>query len=261
MLPAGLPMTRRAAIVFYRAMLAQAAERGEADLREARRWLCRNDLFYLLVVVLRRRDINRDWLFARCREVQAEPNGCLDLWSREHYKSTIITWGLTIQDILASHGEKPEARYGGREITVGIFSHTRPIAKAFLVQIKREFEDNGELKGLFPDILWSKPEAGAPKWSEDGGLIVRRRTNLRARLRRGTGGNTSEGVFSLRCRRDAKAWSEWKRKGLGRRGENDMFIEMGGFGCGHTWQFEWSVTDDCPVELVRLDAQVTLLGE
>lgn len=106
------------------------------------------------------------WIFARCREVQAEPNGYLDLWSREHYKSTVITYAKTIQDILNDSG-----------ITIGIFSHTRPIAKGFLRQIKREFEMNEFLKGLFPDILWENPQKESPKWSEDDGLIVKRASN------------------------------------------------------------------------------------
>ena len=38
------------------------------------------------------------------------------------------------------------------EITVGIFSHTRPIAKAFLDQIKNELQDNILLKE-FQDIV------------------------------------------------------------------------------------------------------------
>lgn len=172
----GLPDTRSGSIRFYRVLLEGATKSGPDAMRKARRWLCRNDLFYLVTVGLARKDINRDWLFARCREVQAEPNGRLDLWAREHYKSTIITWGLTIQDILASHGEEPKARYGGREATVGIFSHTRPVAKAFLKQIKVELENNRGLRELFPDVLWGD---GAPEatWSEDGGLVVRRKTN------------------------------------------------------------------------------------
>ena len=62
-------------------------------------------------------------------------------------------------------------------ITVGIFSHTRPIAKAFLKQIKREFETNDRLKGWFPDILFADPAKDSPKWSEDEGIIVKRVSN------------------------------------------------------------------------------------
>lgn len=98
----------------------------------------------------------------------------MDLWAREHYKSTIITFGKTIQDILASHGEEPIL---GQELTFGIFSHTRPLAKGFLRQIKQEFEKNEILKDLFPDVLWQNPHKDSPKWSEDDGISVIRKSN------------------------------------------------------------------------------------
>lgn len=128
--------------------------------------LC-HDLFYLLVYGMGRKDMDKDWLFARCREVQQSPNNHLDLWAREHYKSTIITIGLTILNVL----QDPN-------ITVGIFSHTRPIAKAFLRQIKREWETNLLLQAYYPCITPpEKGEARTRTWSEDGGLIVRREGN------------------------------------------------------------------------------------
>lgn len=130
------------------------------------RGLCQTDLYFLLVNGLRRTDADKDWCFERCREVQESPNGHLDLWAREHYKSTIITFALTIQDIL-----------NDPELTVGIFSHTRPIAKGFLRQIKREFETNDLLKQLFPDILYADPKSESPKWSEDEGIVVKRKGN------------------------------------------------------------------------------------
>lgn len=138
------------------------------------RTLCRTDLFYLLRFVLNRYDIDHPWLFQRCREVEADPNGYLDLWAREHYKSTIITFGKTIQDILASHGDDP---IYDKELTFGIFSHTRPQAKGFLRQIKQEFERNVLLKQLFPEILYLEPQKSAPKWSEDEGISVKRSGN------------------------------------------------------------------------------------
>lgn len=119
--------------------------------------------------------------------VEARPVSCIQVDSADGlyvigchhvvtHNSTVITWGLTIQDILASHGNEPEPRYNGREVTVGIFSHTRPIAKAFLKQIKIELENNPALKELFPDVLWVG-EAPQATWSEDGGIIVRRSSN------------------------------------------------------------------------------------
>lgn len=110
--------------------------------------------------------MENDWIFARCREVQASPDGHLDLWSRGHYKSSILTFGLTIQDIL-----------NNPEITVGIFSHTRPIAKGFLRQLKREFESNEWLKALFPEIFYANPQKESPKWGEDDGIVVKRKGN------------------------------------------------------------------------------------
>jgi len=145
----------------------KAAEKYGADyVRDVEARIGRLDLFLLLVRLLRRPDLNKDWLFERCREVQANPNGYLDLWAREHGKSSIITFGLTIQDIL-----------NDPEITIGIFSHTRPIAKAFLRQIKTEFEGNAILKDRYRDVLWQEPRRESPKWSEDDGIIVKRKGN------------------------------------------------------------------------------------
>jgi predicted phage terminase large subunit-like protein len=127
---------------------------------------CRTDLYFLLRYGLKRKDCQNQWVYERCVEVQAEPDGRLDLWFREGYKSTIITFALTIQDILKDP-----------EITIGLASHTRPIAKAFLRQIKGEFERNDTLKGWFPDILWANPVKESPKWSEDDGIVVKRTSN------------------------------------------------------------------------------------
>lgn len=93
------------------------------------------------------------------------------------HNSTIITFGKTIQDILGSHGDDPLPKYGGREWTFGIFSFNRPIAKGFLKQIKRELEENNYLKRLFSDVLYDNPQKESPKWSEDDGLIVKRKSN------------------------------------------------------------------------------------
>ena len=134
-------------------------------MKEARR-KCRTDLHWLLVHGLNRKDCDNAWVKARCEEVQANPDGYLDLWARGHYKSTIITFALNIQNILIDP-----------EVTIGIFSHTRPIAKAFLRQIKQEFETNQKLKEWFPDILYTDPRAESPKWSEDEGITVKRQSN------------------------------------------------------------------------------------
>lgn len=139
---------------------------GSGELHQLYRTLALGDLFFLITVIFGRADADRDWLYERCTEMQANPDGYLDLWFRESYKSTIITYALTIQDIL-----------NDPDVTVGIFSYNRPTAKAFLRQIKREFEVNELLKDLFPEILWKNPSSEAPKWSEDEGIVVRRKSN------------------------------------------------------------------------------------
>jgi phage terminase large subunit-like protein len=165
----------------YTAIL-KALNDCEEDERVAHmRYLARTDLWFLLRYVLNRPDLEStekkgDWLFARCVEVQSEPDGYLDLWSREHFKSTLITFAKTIQDILASHGEDPLPQWKDTTLTVGIFSHTRPNAKKFLKQIKEEFETNQLLQHLFPDILYENPSKEASKWTEEA-ICVKRSTN------------------------------------------------------------------------------------
>lgn len=159
-------ITRTQRNEFYDDVFADAKREGPDQQKALMRELGLTDLFYLLVRLLNRKDLDRDWLFDRCMEVQRKPNGYLDLWAREHYKSTIITFGLTIQDLL-----------NDPELTIGIFSFTRPIAKTFLRQIKTEFETNRALIDLYPDILWTNPQKQAPKWAEDDGLVLRRKGN------------------------------------------------------------------------------------
>ena len=157
-------LSMRDTISYWDALEAEGRKAGK--LNQVVRLLVRSDLFYMLARVCKRVDMLNDFAFARCREVEASPNGHLDLWAREHFKSSIITFGLTIQDIL----KDPET-------TFGIFSHTRPIAKAFLRQIMRELESNKTLHAAFPDILWGEDVRQAPKWSEDDGIIVKRNSN------------------------------------------------------------------------------------
>lgn len=135
---------------------------------EAQRRLIRADRYYLLVQILNRKDALHPWIYERCREVEKDPDGYIDIWSREHYKSTIITYAGAIQEILKDP-----------EITIGIFSHTAPIAKGFLSQIKIEFETNQKLRSLFSDIMWDDPARESPSWSLDRGLTLKRSSNPR----------------------------------------------------------------------------------
>mgnify|MGYP003587702868 CR=1 FL=1 len=140
---------------FYRHVQAQGPE--------AIQWLVLRDRYFLLTCVLGRKDAANRWCFDRCREVERDTDGFLDLWSRFHYKSTIITLAGAIQEILRDP-----------DVTIGILSYNKRLAEKFVDQIRRELE-NPVLTGLFPDILWERP----PKinWSTQNGLIVKRRSN------------------------------------------------------------------------------------
>jgi hypothetical protein len=124
------------------------------------------DRFFLLVQIFGRKDVLHPWLYARCREVESNPDGFLDIWAREHYKSTIITYAGVIQEVL-----------NNPDITIGIFSHTKGIARAFLRQIKQELESNSKLKMLFPDVLYDNPAEESLLWSLDNGIVVKRKSN------------------------------------------------------------------------------------
>lgn len=130
-----------------------------------------SDRYFLLTALLNRPDALHPWLYDRAREVQAAPDGHLDLWAREHYKSTIITLTGIIQEVLRDP-----------EITIGIFSEKKGVSVPFLKQVKQEFERQSHigappaLVDLYPDVLWDTPESEAPTWTQEA-LIVRRKTN------------------------------------------------------------------------------------
>lgn len=128
--------------------------------------LGRVDRFFLLVWLLNRPDANKEWVYQRCREVEAAPDGYLDLWARFHFKSSLITTAGIIQEI----AKNPE-------ITIGIFSHSNKVARKFLGQIKIELESNRRLYTAYPEVLYESPEKESPRWSEERGIIVKRKGN------------------------------------------------------------------------------------
>lgn len=173
----------------YDQTLALYAETFPALTDADFRYLGCVDRFFLFTHILGRHDGYHPWLFERCREVELSPDYHLDLWAREHYKSSLITYAGVIQEIL-----------NNPEITIGVFSFNKKIASRFVAQIKREFESNFDLTALYPDICWIKPRTEAPQWSE-AAFTVRRQGNPKEATVEGHGlvdGQPTSRHFKLR---------------------------------------------------------------
>ena len=146
-------------------LLQEADETGSRDSVE--RTLILNDIYYLGLFILNIDKMYSEtvgdtivfhpWIFNRCREVQEDPEFHIDIWAREHFKSTIITLLKTVQDILRDP-----------EIAICIFSYNQKIASKFVSQIKNALE-NKRLRQLFPDIIPEDTGSGKYTYIDDEG--------------------------------------------------------------------------------------------
>ena len=153
--------------------LTKAAARGADELMQVKRHLCQTELFYLGFFVLgikkmyseivtdyetgEQVEVYHPWIFNRCKEVESEPDFRIDIWAREHFKSTIITLLKSVQDIL-----------NNPEIAICIFSYNSTIAKKFVKQIRNALETN-ELRELFPDIIPDNTSLGKYTYLDENG--------------------------------------------------------------------------------------------
>jgi len=95
------------------------------------------------------------WLFDRCRELQAEPDGKLDLWPRFHFKTSLITQSLTLWDFLPN----PDLKVG-----IGTYK-VDTTGEAMVTQMKLECERNEKMKWHFPYLFYWDPEKESPEWT------------------------------------------------------------------------------------------------
>ena len=121
----------------YPAIISALSKYSQEEQRVIMAEIGRKDLFFFVVYILNRKDLFTDWHFARMREVQEQPDGMLDLWFRGSGKTSIITHGMTIWNIM----QDPE-------ITIGICSWSRRAAIDIVKAIKTELESNELLKEL-----------------------------------------------------------------------------------------------------------------
>lgn len=145
---------------------ARLVSSGEWKAEHIYRQLIKTDLFFIVMFVMKIPIANHPFWVKACREVEDGPGDyTLDVWAREHGKSSIITIAETIQFVL----NNPDS-------TVGIFSYVRPVAKKFLGTIKELFQNEKILHACFPDVVWRDCEKDAQQWSLDDGLFLRRGT-------------------------------------------------------------------------------------
>ncbi len=163
----GIMTPREKAKYGYWLTMEEAKARSQKHERAVTADLGKRDLFFFFMYILGgSKWADNEWAYDRCREIQQFPNGYIDLWSREHLKSTLITFALTLFDLTSNP-----------ELTFGLFSHTRPIAKTFLRQMMLEMRQNQALNYYYPEVFWQNPDSEAPKFSEDDGIILKRKGN------------------------------------------------------------------------------------
>lgn len=127
--------------------------------------LIEQDLWFFVYFVMKNPLANHPFIVNVCKEIQEEKEDTLEVWARDHLKTTIISVARACQKVFID----PEKR-------IGIFSATRPLAVKIQNVIKKLFEDKFLLR-CFPHILYDDPYKDAEKWSEspEGGLIVKRK--------------------------------------------------------------------------------------
>ena len=148
----------------YLELIKELGKLQEGERNEVIRHLCKTDIYFLSFFVLDQEFYYNDFAFNFCKKISENP---WQLWlvARGHLKSLTITVAHNIQLIL-----------NNPDIAIAIPSYNMKTAKSFVRQIKIILESNALLKALFPDILYSNPSTQSPKWSEQEGLVVKRKT-------------------------------------------------------------------------------------
>ena len=96
----------------------------------------------------------------------------------------------------------------------------------------------------------------------DFGTQRRKLSNeIRLRIKRGRGSSTSTPKATLRWRDNGEGpWTGSREIDLGRQGERELTVRLPRMGVFRTRQFEFSVTDDVPVNVVSAEMDLDVLG-
>lgn len=126
------------------------------------------DLFFIVYFVLRINVANHPFVVKMCKEVETGPQTMtLDIWSRGHFKTSIITLAETVQ----YHLKYPD------RCSI-LFAYKKGLSMAFLSSIMRAYEGQF-LISLFPDRLFANPFNDSPLWSVEKGINIIRLNQAR----------------------------------------------------------------------------------
>lgn len=150
----------------YAEMLLAVKQR-KLSAMDTHRYLLTHDLWFFVFFCLKVPHFNHPFIVKACNDVQDGPrNMTLDLWAREHGKTTIITVGDSLRWKLH------QRVVNGYDERICILSYKRTLAKDMLRVIKTNCESNDYLRAHFPDVIPKKPNAPGRKWSEDEGICL-----------------------------------------------------------------------------------------
>ena len=147
----------------YHKLIAGLDKETEDYRKAVIKEMCKSDLYFLCWFGLGWSFYDCEFAFNFCKQVEEDP-WRLYLVARGHLKSLTLTTAHNIQLILNNPND-----------TIAVISYNLKTAKSFLRQIKQELESNQLLIDLFPEILYKRPDKESPKWSEQEGLIVKRK--------------------------------------------------------------------------------------
>lgn len=158
----------------YRAIYNEIKKKKSKKFElEIYRELILNDLWFFVYFVMKVDVANHKFWIDRCNDVQDGPEtNTLDLWAREHGKSTIITIGNALRETLYDKVKK------GIDSTCLILGYSEDAARKFLLAIKTLCEQSLFLQECFPDVLFTNPERDSVKWTQDV-LFFKRESNAK----------------------------------------------------------------------------------
>lgn len=151
----------------YRKLYQKVTDQ-KADPMQWYRKVLENDLWFVAYFILRIKKANHPFVVARANEIQrGDEIDVVDLYARDHFKTTLLSTCKPIQKIL----KNPEER-------ICIFSFKRDAALKIYLPIKEEFEKNSMLHAMYPEILFKNPN-DYDLWTRDQGFKVIRKGSFR----------------------------------------------------------------------------------